>query len=138
MAELCRGNHLPEVEVSSAATTREEIGNDIYPPMKKALRESGYRCPPHAARQTVPGDYDRYDYLIGMDHENLSDMKGIYGGDPLKKISLLRAGPVRRGSQHGKTEGTGRKDHKDTENMLFESAGIGYDLLRRSETEWTF
>ena len=92
MAELCRGNHLPEVEVSSAATTREEIGNDIYPPMKKALRESGYRCPPHAARQTVPGDYDRYDYLIGMDHENLSDMKGIYGGDPLKKISLLRMG----------------------------------------------
>ena len=90
MAEMCRGNHLPEVEVSSAATTREEIGNDIYPPMKKALRESGYSCPAHAARQTVPEDYDRYDYLIGMDHENLSDMKRIYGGDPLKKISLLR------------------------------------------------
>ena len=81
---------MPQVAVSSAATTREEIGNDIYPPMKKALLARGYRCEPHAARQTVRGDYDRFDFLIGMDTENLYDMKRIYGGDPLGKVSLLR------------------------------------------------
>ena len=77
------------IEVDSAAATREEIGNDIYPPMKRALQESGYRCEPHAARQTVRADYDRWDYIIGMDDENMWDMKRIYGGDPEGKLSML-------------------------------------------------
>ena len=80
-----------DLRIGSAAATREEIGNDIYPPMKRALQERGYRCEPHAARQTVRADYARYDYLIGMDTENLYDMKRIYGGDPDGKISLLRS-----------------------------------------------
>ena len=75
--------------ISSAAATREETGHDIYPPMKRALQEAGYVCHPHAARQTVRSDYDEWDYLIGMDQENLSDMQWIYGGDPEGKISLL-------------------------------------------------
>ena len=79
------------IEADSAAATREEIGNDIYPPMKRALIARGYVCPRHAARQTVRADYDRYDFLIGMDRENLQDMERIYGGDPQGKISLLRA-----------------------------------------------
>ena len=75
--------------IDSAATSREEIGNDIYPPMKKALVNSGYACPRHAARQTVRADYDRYDYLVGMDGENLWFMRRIYGEDPDGKVSLL-------------------------------------------------
>ena len=75
--------------VSSAACTREEIGNDIYPPMKRALAARGYDCPRHAARQTVRADYDRYDLIIGMDSENMADMRYIYGGDPAGKLSRL-------------------------------------------------
>ena len=77
--------------IASAAATREEIGNDIYPPMKKALAGAGYRCAPHAARQTIREDYRKYDYIIGMDDENMWDMKHIYGGDPDGKLSLLLA-----------------------------------------------
>jgi protein-tyrosine phosphatase len=91
LKQMIREKRISDIEVDSAAATREEIGNDIYPPMKRALQESGYRCEPHAARQTVRADYDRYDCLIGMDTENLYDMKRIYGGDPEGKISLLRA-----------------------------------------------
>ena len=80
---------LPPLRIDSAAATREEIGNDIYPPMKRALQAAGYRCHPHAARQTTRADYGKYDYIIGMDDENLYDMKYIYGGDPDGKISLL-------------------------------------------------
>ena len=80
---------LPEIAVSSAAATREEIGNDIYPPMKKALVHAGYECARHAARQTVRADYAQWDYIIGMDDENMWDMKYIYGGDPDGKLSLL-------------------------------------------------
>ena len=77
------------LQIASAAATREEIGNDIYPPMKKALLEAGYRFGRHAARQTVREDYEKWDYLIGMDDENIDDMRWIYGGDPEGKISLL-------------------------------------------------
>lgn len=73
----------------SAAATREEIGNDIYPPMKRALMARGYACPRHAARQTVRADYDKYDYIIGMDDENMADMRYIYGGDRQGKLSRL-------------------------------------------------
>ena len=81
------GRH--DLRIASAAATREEIGNDIYPPMKKALVNSGYLCPRHAARQTVRADYGQWDYLIGMDDENMWDMKHIYGGDPEGKLSML-------------------------------------------------
>ena len=79
-----------DLRIASAATTREEIGNDIYPPMKKALNSSGYACIPHAARQTVRADYAAWDYIIGMDDENMMDLKYIYGGDPEGKLSTLQ------------------------------------------------
>ena len=87
--KLAEAEGLPEVAVSSAAATREEIGNDIYPPMKKALVNAGYECARHAARQTVRADYAQWDYIIGMDDENMWDMKYIYGGDPDGKLSML-------------------------------------------------
>ncbi len=77
------------IRADSAAATDEELGHDVYPPMKRALLARGIPCGPHAARRTVRGDYGRYDLLIGMDRENLSDMRRIYGGDPEHKLSLL-------------------------------------------------
>ena len=74
---------------SSAAATAEEIGNDIYPPMKRVLLGHGIPCPPRAARLTVRGDYDRFDHLIGMDEENLRDMLRICQGDPQGKLSRM-------------------------------------------------
>ena len=91
LRQKLRDRRMTDVFVDSAATTREELGNDIYPPMKKALTEKGYVTGRHSARQTVPADYDRYDLLIGMDWENMTDMKRIYGGDLLDKLSLLRS-----------------------------------------------
>ena len=81
------GRH--DLRIASAAATREEIGNDVYPPMKKALLAAGYVCEPHAARQTTRADYGQWDYIIGMDDENMWDMRHIYGGDPEKKLSML-------------------------------------------------
>ena len=86
VSESMRGR---EIAVSSAAATREEIGNDIYPPMKKALLYKGYTVYPHAARQTTRADYSAWDYIIAMDEENLWDLDRIYGGDPEEKLSLL-------------------------------------------------
>ena len=75
--------------IESMAATREEIGNDMYPPAKRKLREKGIPFSPRSARQMTRADYARFDYLIGMDDENLGDMLFICGGDPERKISLL-------------------------------------------------
>ena len=75
--------------IASMAATREEIGNDLYPPAKRKLREKGIPFSPRGARQMTRVDYEKFDYIIGMDEENLYDMRRICGGDPEKKISLL-------------------------------------------------
>ena len=87
-----------EYYIESAATTTEEIGNDIYPPAKRKLTEMKVPFSRHAARQMTRSDYSRYDYIIGMDDENLDDMRRICSGDPDKKISLLLDWTKRKGS----------------------------------------
>ena len=34
-------------------------------------------------------DYENYDYLVAMDHNNLRNMARFVGGDPGHKVSLL-------------------------------------------------
>ena len=75
--------------IASAATSTEEIGNPVYPPARRKLAEHGIDCGGHAARQLRRDDYDRWDYLVGMDSANMRNMHRICGGDPEGKISLL-------------------------------------------------
>ena len=89
MKQMAREQGRKDLVIASAAATREEIGNDVYPPMKKALAAAGYACEYHAARQTTRSDYGQCDYIIGMDDENMWDMKRIYGADPDRKLSML-------------------------------------------------
>ncbi len=76
-------------QIGSAATSREEIGNDVYPPMKKALAGEGIPCLRHAARQITAGEYGRWDYIIGMDGENMWNLRRLTGNDPDGKLSML-------------------------------------------------
>ena len=78
-----------QFHIESAATSREEIGNPVYPPARHKLAEHGISCEGHAARQLTNRDYDEYDLLIGMDQANLRDMYRICGGDYVGKMSLL-------------------------------------------------
>lgn len=87
-----------EFSVASAATSREEIGNPVYPPARRKLAEHGISCAGHAARQLTRQDYADYDFLVGMDSANLRDMHCICGGDPDGKISLLLDHTARPGN----------------------------------------
>ena len=66
-------------EIESAAVSREEIGNPVYPPAR--------------------ADYDRFDLLIGMDRSNLRTMQRICGGDPDGKLHLLLDFTDRKGEE---------------------------------------
>ncbi|WP_417050725.1 low molecular weight protein-tyrosine-phosphatase [Dysosmobacter welbionis] len=78
-----------QFQIASAATSREEIGNPVYPPARRKLAEHGISCAGKTARQLTRADYGAYDLLIGMDQANLRNMRRICGGDPEGKIHLL-------------------------------------------------
>ncbi len=77
------------VEIDSAATSREEIGNPVYPPMERTLKSHNIPVLNHRARQLRREDYGKFDLLIGTDDENLYYMNRICDGDPDGKFSLL-------------------------------------------------
>ena len=76
--------------IDSCATSREEIGNPIHYGTKRKLDEVGITgYSKKRARQMTKEDYEKYDYLIGMDQYNMKNMLRILGGDPEKKIYRL-------------------------------------------------
>ena len=81
-----------EFVIASAATSTEEIGNPVYPPARRMLASHGIDCGGKRAVQLCRADYDRYDWLLGMEAANICRMRAICGGDPEGKIARLLDG----------------------------------------------
>lgn len=85
-----RGN---EFYIASAATSTEEIwngtGNPVYPPAKAELAKHGISCGGKRAVQLTKSDYDKYDYLLGMDSANIRNMERMTGHARGEKIFRL-------------------------------------------------
>lgn len=75
--------------IDSAATSREELGNPVYPPARRKLQEENIPVIPHRARQITAADYAKYDLFIGMDAANMANMRRIFSGDPDGKCRML-------------------------------------------------
>lgn len=60
-----------QFEIASAATSREEIGNPVYPPAVRKLREHGIDPSGKRARQMTKQDYEYYDYLLAAEQYNI-------------------------------------------------------------------
>ena len=90
MTHLIKQRHLEaRFEIASAATSREEIGNPPHYGTVAKLREVGIPVIPHRAVQMTVEDYQKYDYLIGMDDWNIRNMQRITGGDLQHKMYKL-------------------------------------------------
>ena len=76
-------------EIASAATSGEELGNPVYPPMRRVLASHGLDCSGKTARRLRRRDYEDYGLLIGMDEENLWNMRRLFGGDPDSKLRIF-------------------------------------------------
>ena len=75
--------------VASAATSTEELGNPVHPGTQRRLAREGISTRGKTAVQLTRRDYQRYDYLIGMEQRNLSGMLRILGSDPAGKVHRL-------------------------------------------------
>lgn len=75
--------------IASAATSTEEIGNPVHPGTRGRLLRCGISTDGKYAVQLKKSDYDKYDYIIGMDSFNIRNIKRIVGEDSGDKVRLL-------------------------------------------------
>lgn len=79
----------PAFRIASSAVSAEELGNPIYPPVQRLLRERGI---PFDVRRTArmfrAAEYDDWDLLIVMDHSNFRNLSRSCP-DPEGKIRFL-------------------------------------------------
>jgi protein-tyrosine phosphatase len=86
-----------KIYIASAATSMEEIGNGVHYGTRNKLRQFGISTEGKYAVQLKKSDYEKYDYLIGMDSWNIKNMNRMLGGDPKGKVSKLLDFTKRKG-----------------------------------------
>lgn len=82
---LLKGNE--GIKCISRATSLEEIGNDIYPPMKKVLLSHNVKYSRHYASRITNAEFVDADYIFYMDNNNLRYLERLFG--PSKKYHLI-------------------------------------------------
>lgn len=85
-----------EFVIDSCATSREEIGNDIYPPAKRCLSAHGVPFTRHAARQITKEDYDKFDLILCMEEYNIRNLARVLGQDLMQQDAVLPHPKIRR------------------------------------------
>ena len=89
LRDMLKKQHIDGIEVASAATSTEELGNGIHRGTARKLHELGIDCSFKRARQMNRADYQEYDLLLGADSRNIINMTRIAGGDAENKILRL-------------------------------------------------
>ena len=78
-----------EFSIASAAVSREEIGNPVYPPARRELAKHGIACDGHAAHQITRRELEDYDRIYYMDRSNAAYLRRLFGADSGKCQPLL-------------------------------------------------
>lgn len=79
-----------EFVIDSCATSREEIGNDIYPPAKRCLTAHGVPFTRHAARQITKDDYETFDMILCMEEYNIRNLHRVLGEVLMQQDATLK------------------------------------------------
>ena len=75
--------------IDSMATSTEEIGNPPHRGTVRKMNQVGVPVLPHRAKQITLSDYDKFDYIIGMDTWNMKNLNRMLKGDPDGKVYKL-------------------------------------------------
>ena len=86
--------------IDSCATSREEIGNDIYPPAKRCLSAHGVPFSRHVARQITREDYQTFDMILCMEDYNIRNLRRVLGEDIMQQDAQLPQPKIRRLLSH--------------------------------------
>lgn len=90
LKDIARKRGIEDVlQIESAATTNDEIGNPVHPGTVKRLAREGISCAGKHARRITKDDYDAFDVIIGMDEENMRHMMRAWDHDPQQKVHMM-------------------------------------------------
>lgn len=79
-----------ELKCDSAGTAAYHAGDQADYRMKQFAQKRGYRLTSISRPVDPETDFDRFDYLIGMDSQNVRDLKAVARNEnDRKKISLM-------------------------------------------------
>ena len=67
-----------KLEIASVATSREELGNPLYPPARRELERHNIPFGNHRARQITEADCRYYDRIYYMDSRNRSYLARMF------------------------------------------------------------
>lgn len=107
---------IDKFEVASAATSREEIDNPIHYGTRKILNRFNIDYSSKRARQITKEDVFYYDYIIAMDHNNLSNLERMFGKNT--KFQLLNAKDIDDPWYTGDFELTYQEIDKGLDNLI--------------------
>ena len=75
--------------ISSSATSTEAIGCEVHYGTRNKLNSVGISTKGKYSVQLKKDDYQKYDYIIGMDSMNIKNILKIFGDDKDKKVFKL-------------------------------------------------
>ena len=78
-----------EFIVDSAATSTEAVGEGIHYGTRNILKEKQIPFTGHISRQMNKYDYEKFDYILGMEQRNISNILRIVGDDKDNKLYRL-------------------------------------------------
>lgn len=77
------------IEVDSAGTGDWHIGEAPDRRSAAAAAQRGYDLSPFRARQVQPTDFERFDYILAMDRQNLKELRALSPQAHKTKLRLL-------------------------------------------------
>jgi len=87
---ILKNNLINTVYITSKATSYEESGNGIYPLAKEKLKENNiYFDNLKTSIRIEKEDYEKYDYILGMEESNIKNIKRILNTEDNTKIKRL-------------------------------------------------
>lgn len=104
--------------IISRATSYEEIGNDMHYGTKDILNKHNIPFLKHRATKLEKSDYEKYDYFICMDDNNIRNTLRIFGNDIDKKVIKLNELDVRDPWYTGNFIETYNDINKGLDNLL--------------------
>ncbi len=65
------------IEIDSAGTGAWHVGNKPDVRARAAAKQRGFSLDHIRARQVEPADFDKFDYILAMDEQNLADLQAM-------------------------------------------------------------
>lgn len=78
-----------EFYIESSATSNEEYGNPVHRGTVRKLNEEGIPMTPRYAKKLKREDYQKFDFILGMEERNIDSILGIVGDDEDNKVCRL-------------------------------------------------